>query len=61
MARAAIAAGADGLITEVHIRPQEAWSDGRQSLTPEAFARMVREVRAVARALRELEGDSHRA
>lgn len=55
IARAAIAAGADGLLTEVHVRPEEAWSDGRQSLTPEAFARMVREVRAVAQALRAVQ------
>jgi len=54
IARAAIAAGADGLLTEVHIRPEEAWSDGRQSLPPEAFARLVREARAVALALRAL-------
>ncbi|MCS7251661.1 MAG: 3-deoxy-7-phosphoheptulonate synthase [Anaerolineae bacterium] len=55
VARAAIAAGADGLLVEVHVRPEEAWSDGRQSLTPEAFARMVREVRAVSRALRMIQ------
>lgn len=55
VARAAIAAGADGLLVEVHIRPEEAWSDGPQSLTPEAFARMVREVRAVSRALRMIQ------
>lgn len=56
IARAAIAAGADGLLIEVHIRPEAAWSDGRQSLSLEAFARLVQEVRAVARALRELHG-----
>ncbi|HYV06352.1 MAG TPA: 3-deoxy-7-phosphoheptulonate synthase [Blastocatellia bacterium] len=44
MAKAAIAAGADGLIIEVHPRPQEAWSDGPQSLTPEMFAELMEEL-----------------
>jgi len=51
IARAAIAAGADGLIVEVHQRPEEAASDGAQSLKPEKFAQMVRQVRAVAEAV----------
>ncbi len=51
MSRAAIAAGADGLIVEVHPRPEEAFSDGEQSLTPEAFAQLVNEVRKVARSV----------
>jgi len=51
IARAAIAAGADGLIVEVHLDPAHAVSDGRQSLTPENFARMVRQVKAVAEAV----------
>ncbi len=42
MSRAAIACGADGLIVEVHPCPERAWSDGPQSLTPEAFAQMMR-------------------
>jgi 3-deoxy-7-phosphoheptulonate synthase len=50
-ARAAIAAGADGLIIEVHPRPDEAWSDGRQSLKPARFAELVREAAAVAQAV----------
>ena len=50
-ARAAIAAGADGLMLEVHPQPDEAWSDGRQSLKPERFAQLVREMRAVAEAV----------
>jgi 3-deoxy-7-phosphoheptulonate synthase len=50
-AKAAIAAGADGLIIEVHPRPDEAWSDGRQSLKPARFARLVREAAAVAQAV----------
>lgn len=48
IARAGIAAGADGLIIEVHPRPEEAASDGAQSLKPEKFAQLVREVRAIA-------------
>jgi 3-deoxy-7-phosphoheptulonate synthase len=48
VSRAAVAAGADGLIIEVHPRPAEALSDGAQSLTPEQFARLVKSVRRVA-------------
>lgn len=48
IARAAIAAGADGLIVEVHPDPQHAASDGKQSLKPEAFAQMVKQVKAIA-------------
>ena len=48
MSRAAIAAGADGLIIEVHHRPEEALSDGPQSIVPEVFAEIVREVDAIA-------------
>jgi len=51
VARAAIAAGADGLVVEVHVRPEEAWSDGPQSLRPEAFGRMMGELRKVAEAV----------
>ncbi|HEY0779024.1 MAG TPA: 3-deoxy-7-phosphoheptulonate synthase [Gemmatirosa sp.] len=55
MARAAIAAGADGLIIEVHPNPDRALSDGAQSLYPEQFAKLMREVDAIARAIgREL-------
>lgn len=50
-AKAAVAAGADGVILEVHPRPEDAWSDGRQSLKPEKFARLVKEMRAVALAV----------
>jgi len=49
IARAAIAAGADGLIIEVHPNPEQALSDGAQSLKPERFAQLVRQVRAIAR------------
>jgi 3-deoxy-7-phosphoheptulonate synthase len=41
MSMAAIAAGADGLIIEVHSDPASALSDGSQSLTPEVFARLM--------------------
>ena len=51
MARAAIAAGADGLLIEVHPHPERALSDGPQSLTPEALAQTAAEVAAVARAV----------
>jgi len=51
LALAAVAAGADGLIVEVHPQPDRALSDGAQSLTPEAFVRLVQEVRAVAEAV----------
>jgi 3-deoxy-7-phosphoheptulonate synthase len=51
VARAGIAAGADGLIVEVHPHPEEAWSDGAQSLKPEKFAQMVCDVRRVAEAV----------
>lgn len=51
MARAAVAAGADGLLVEVHVRPEEAMSDGPQSLRPKAFLTMVEECRRVAEAI----------
>lgn len=51
MARAGVAAGADGIIVEVHPRPEEAVSDGPQSLRPEIFGEMMRELRAVAAAV----------
>lgn len=51
LAMAAIAAGADGLIIEVHPNPAEARSDGDQSLVPSAFAAMMDQLRAVARAV----------
>ena len=51
MSRAAIAAGSDGLIIEVHSRPEEALSDGFQSIRPDDFRKLMKEVRSVARAL----------
>jgi 3-deoxy-7-phosphoheptulonate synthase len=55
MALAAVAAGADGLMIEVHPNPHEAWSDGPQSLTLEQFSQLMDRARAVAKAVgREL-------
>jgi 3-deoxy-7-phosphoheptulonate synthase len=51
VAKAGVAAGADGVIVEVHNDPAHAISDGKQSLTPEAFAKMVKQVKAVAEAV----------
>jgi 3-deoxy-7-phosphoheptulonate synthase len=51
MARAAVAAGADGVIVEVHPDPDRALSDGGQSLFPEQFAGLVGELRAIAQAI----------
>ena len=51
MACAAVAAGADGLIIEVHPRPEEALSDGPQSLKPERFAKLMERIRRVAAAV----------
>lgn len=55
LSMAAIAAGADGLVIEVHSDPQHAKSDGQQSVTPMAFAEMMARLRPVAKAVeREL-------
>lgn len=51
MARAAVAAGADGLLIEVHIRPDQALSDGAQTLYPEQFELLMDEVRQIASVL----------
>lgn len=51
MARAAVAAGADGLLIEVHVQPDQALSDGAQSLYPEQFALLMEEVRGIAAVL----------
>lgn len=50
MAKAAIAAGADGLMIEVHPHPEEALSDGDQSLTPDQFKDLMKEVKRIAEA-----------
>ena len=51
LAAAAVAAGADGLLIEVHPCPAEAWCDADQALTPEAFAALMATLVAVARAI----------
>jgi 3-deoxy-7-phosphoheptulonate synthase len=51
LARAAVAAGADGLLVEVHPDPDRALSDGAQTLTPRQFAEMMQQVRAIAAAV----------
>jgi len=51
MAKASIAAGADGLLMEVHYRPEEALCDGSQSLYPEEFGMMMGDLRKVAEAI----------
>jgi 3-deoxy-7-phosphoheptulonate synthase len=51
IARAAIAAGADGLMVEVHPRPRTALSDADQALDLDGFARMMRELRPIAEAV----------
>jgi 3-deoxy-7-phosphoheptulonate synthase len=51
MARAAVAAGADGILIEVHPQPEKALSDGAQSMTPDQFAECVTQLRRVAAAV----------
>jgi 3-deoxy-7-phosphoheptulonate synthase len=51
MARAAVAAGAAGVLIEVHPNPDRALSDGAQSLFPDQFASLVQELRAIAQAI----------
>ncbi len=51
MARACVAAGADGIIVEVHHDPDHALSDGAQSLFPDQFSQMMKEVRMIAEAI----------
>ena len=51
MSRAAVAAGADGLLIEVHTNPEEALSDGEQSLKPDVFKKLMEELRPVAAAV----------
>jgi 3-deoxy-7-phosphoheptulonate synthase len=47
MSLAAVAAGADGLLIETHMNPEEAWSDGRQSVDPAMLQRIVQDVRGL--------------
>jgi len=51
MARAAVAAGADGIMVEVHPRPAEAFSDGAQSLKPEKFRKLMAEIKPILAAM----------
>lgn len=51
MAKAALAVGADGLLIEVHCNPKQALSDGPQSLCPDKFDLMMKELRKIARAV----------
>ena len=51
LSRASIAAGADGLLIEVHPHPDKALSDGMQSLRPERFVELIQRARAVAEAV----------
>ena len=51
MGRAAIAAGADGLLIELHNKPDKALSDGAQSLYPEQFAELMGQLRVIAHAV----------
>ncbi|MBL8092519.1 MAG: 3-deoxy-7-phosphoheptulonate synthase [Anaerolineales bacterium] len=51
VAKAGVAAGADGLMIEVHSHPEKALSDGGQSLKPEAFAKLVKDIRRIAEAV----------
>jgi 3-deoxy-7-phosphoheptulonate synthase len=55
MSLASVAAGADGLIVEVHNNPCEAMCDGDQSLTPESFANLVRRIRSLRSFMEGLE------
>jgi 3-deoxy-7-phosphoheptulonate synthase len=57
MARAAVAAGADGLLIEVHPEPEKALSDGPQSLNPDDFAVLMREVKMLAELRKEFDPD----
>jgi 3-deoxy-7-phosphoheptulonate synthase len=52
LARSGIAAGADGIIVEVHPDPASALSDGAQSLKPKRFKTLVKQVNAIAEALK---------
>ncbi|MFZ6016514.1 MAG: 3-deoxy-7-phosphoheptulonate synthase [Nitrospirota bacterium] len=51
MSKAAVAAGADGLLIEVHTNPEEAMSDGEQSLRPDAFKKLMEELKPIAAAV----------
>jgi 3-deoxy-7-phosphoheptulonate synthase len=52
MARAAVAAGADGLMIEIHYDPEHAFSDGPQALLPDEFIELIKELRVIAQAIK---------
>jgi len=52
MSKAAVAAGTDGLLIEVHTKPEEALSDGAQSLMPDNFTELMQQLRVIANAVR---------
>lgn len=52
LSKAAVAAGCDGLLIEVHIKPEEALSDGSQSLIPHRFASLMKELKLIAKAVK---------
>lgn len=54
MARAGVAAGADGMIVEIHPDPQNAWSDGMQSLNEKTYLQMMREVNILVDAMKKI-------
>ncbi|KAF1296080.1 3-deoxy-7-phosphoheptulonate synthase [Enterococcus sp. JM4C] len=54
MARAGVAAGADGMIVEIHPDPANAWSDGPQSLTEKTYLNMMQEVNIIEKAMNEI-------
>ena len=56
LARAAVAAGADGIMVEVHNHPEQALSDGPQALLPDMFKQLVDEVRAIHKVIAETAG-----
>jgi 3-deoxy-7-phosphoheptulonate synthase len=61
LARAGVAVGADGLMIEVHNRPELALSDGAQALTPSQYAQLIAEVRAIRDATAPLANGSETA
>lgn len=54
MARAGVAAGADGMIVEIHSDPQNAWSDGMQSLNEKTYLQMMKEVNILVDAMKKI-------
>jgi 3-deoxy-7-phosphoheptulonate synthase len=51
LSKAAVASGADGLIIEVHSHPEDALSDGAQSLLPSNFSNLMQELKTLARSI----------